>query len=181
MFLEKKKGKHQPPPRGKIKLYSFLLEEMPKKHETWIALVGRVLQFEGTIWSIIGHCPETSPFPLYLSTISFRPLPHIEIFWQTVVRYSPRDLKVKVKIFHKHIFLHLQSALSKKNSWLCDCRFCNAMLECRPNIRIIFLNRFVRYSPKYFLKVYIFPKRVCPVQIFPKRIFWQVESALPKK
>ena len=59
---------------AKIKLYSFPLEEMSKNHETWAALVLRVLQFEGTIWSIIGHCPETSPFPLYLSSISFRPL-----------------------------------------------------------------------------------------------------------
>ena len=74
----RKKGKHffllKQTNNAKIKLYSFPLEEMSKNHETWAALVLRVLQFEGTIWSIIGHCPETSPFPLYLSSISFRPL-----------------------------------------------------------------------------------------------------------
>ena len=56
---------------------------------------------------------------------------------------------MKVKTFHKKIFRHPQSALSKKNTCWCDCRCCNAMLQCRPNIQIIFLSR---YSPRELLQ-----------------------------
>ena len=102
----------------------------------------------------------------------FSPPPHIEISWQ--FKHSPKEyfahwnipkwiltvktfLKskifpkrfVKVKTFHKKIFRHPQSALSKKNTCCCDCRCCNAMLQCRPNIQIIFLSR---YSPRELLQ-----------------------------
>ena len=126
-------GEKRETPRGKIKLYSFLLEEMPKKkHETWMALVRRVLQFEGTIWSIIGHCPETSPFPFYLSTISFRPLAHIEIFWQTVVRYSPRDLW-KLKYFTNIYFCIFNLPFQKK---IADCAIVDFVMPCWSAVQI---------------------------------------------
>ena len=102
----------------------------------------------------------------------FSPPPHIEISWQfkhspkeyfahwnipkwilTVktflkVRYSSKDLW-KLKHFTKRYFVNFNLPFREKNTCWCDCRCYNAMLQCRPNIQIIFLSR---YSPRELLQ-----------------------------